>query len=283
MSIQSVRELVLSELSQPYNSEADRLDRLRLTIEPYIYNYLSINYYTKLQAHWVNYRPPKNSKNVFAIIERRCHPNFDFVLKNIAWANPNMALYIFCSDENENYIMALLGDKAQYITLVKAFSGSVSREQGKIDYNNLLTSVKMYEAFDKGVEYCLTIQMDVFIRRAVTDNIFVGDYWGNPWAWKPDMPGGGGATVRKISTMIDICNKYQYLDGAEDMWFATHIKNDNYSFPDIDFRSFTIMESIYVINPVIVHQFWTFLDQLIEISTEELENYLQNILSLDIL
>ena len=277
MSIQSVTQVILSELNKPGE---DIHDRLRLTIEPYIYNYLSVNYYSKLQAHWINYRPPKNSRNVFAIIERRCHPNFDFVLKNVAWANPNMALYIFCSDENENYIMALLGDKAEYITLIKAFSGTVSREQGKTDYNNFLTSVKMYEAFHKSIEYCLTIQMDVFIRKAVTDDMFVGDYWGNPWAWDPDMPGGGGATVRKISTMIDICTKNKYVTGVEDGWFATHIKNDNYSFPDIDFRAFMIMESLRVMDPVIVHQFWTFLDN--DMAFDELDHFLQNILSLDI-
>jgi hypothetical protein len=282
MSIKSVAEVILSELNQPFISEPHRLDKLRLTIEPYIYNYLSVNYYSKLQEHWVNYKPPKNSKNVFAIIERRCHPNFDFVLKNIAWANPNMAVYIFCSDENENYIKALLRDKNEYVTLVKAFTGSVSRDQGKIDYNNLLTSTKMYEAFDKSVEYLLTIQMDVFIRRAVTDDMFVGGYWGNPWAWKPNTPGGGGATIRKISTMIDICSKYKYIDGGEDTWFATHIQEYNYGFPDIDFRAMRIMESIYVMNPVVVHQFWTYLDQLKNISFNDLEEYLQDILSLDI-
>jgi hypothetical protein len=191
-----------------------------------------------------------------------------------------MAIYIFCSDENENYIKALLGNKAQYITLIQAFSGTASREQGKTDYNNLLTSVKMHEAFDKSVEYCLTIQMDVFIRRAVTDDMFIGDYWGNPWAWDPDMPGGGGATIRKISTMIDICSKYKYLTGVEDAWFAIHIQNDNYNFPDIEFRAFIIMESLFVIDPVIVHQFWTFLNN--NMTFDELEYILKNILSLDI-
>ena len=232
MSIESLVQVILSELKKEYTNESDTLNALRYNIEPYIYNYLSIHYYSKLKEHWLTYKPPKESKHVFAIIERRCHPNFDFVLKNIAWANPNMAVYIFCSDENESYIHSLLEDKISHFNIIKVFSGNVSKEEGKRGYNNLLTSTDFYKSFGIA-EYLLTIQMDVFIRREITDELFVGDYWGNPWAWQSNTPGGGGATIRKISTMIDICSKESLIqdnpNAAEDAWIAKQIQDKNYT------------------------------------------------------
>ena len=40
-----------------------------------------------------------------------------------------------------------------------------------------------------------------------------------------------------------------------------------------------IMESIYVMNPVVVHQFWTYIHLLKNISPNDLESFLQDILS----
>jgi hypothetical protein len=142
----------------------------------------------------------------------------------------------------------------------------------------------MYEIFHPDTEYILTIQMDVFIRRKITDDLFVGDYWGAPWAWNEEAAGGGGATVRKVATMLDICSKHQYhgdpAKEGEDIWFCNKIIEDGYEIKDIEFRATRIMESLSTDDPVLVHQFWTFLSNE-DKSFDEFVAYIEQILTLD--
>ena len=134
----SIAEAVICEIAKDL-PEAEMLRTLRTNIEPYIYNHLSQKYYTKLKDHWDTYMPPLDSKYAYVIVERRCHPNFDFVLKNIAWANPNMAIYVFCSDYNEKFVYSLLGDKVKNVNIVQAFTGEGGKE-GVSDFSKLLCS-----------------------------------------------------------------------------------------------------------------------------------------------
>jgi hypothetical protein len=39
------------------------------------------------------------------LVEGRIHQNMWFILRNMAWAGPEMAVYIFCSDQNYDYII----------------------------------------------------------------------------------------------------------------------------------------------------------------------------------
>jgi hypothetical protein len=279
MSIESIAEAVIYELKKS-STEKELLINLRTNIEPHIYNYLTVNYYSILQKAWETYAPPLTAKYAYVIVERRCHPNFDFILKNIAWANPNMSVYIFCSDVNEAYVLSLLGDKAKHVNIVQAFTDNVSRDQGWIEYNTLMATKDMYEIID--AEYIVTIQMDVFIRRPLTPEIFVGDYWGAPWKWNPKMAGGGGATIRKVSSMIELCTKNIYhgdpFKESEDIWICERLEG---TVPDLDFRAMNIMESVFVTNPVLVHQFWSFLGNCADKSFDELVDYLRTILTID--
>jgi hypothetical protein len=281
MSIESIVEIIKTEANVAPVEIKTRMPHLRNRLEPYIYNYLAMNHYPMLNEAWKSYAPPLNSKHVYAIIERRCHPNFDFILKNIAWANPNMAVYIFCSDENERYIYSLLGDKIANVSIVQAFTGTGSVQEGIDDYNRLLTSKSFYECFAEDAEYVLTIQMDVFIRRPITPEIFVGDYWGAPWRWNPQKGGSGGSTIRKISKMLEICSKefdaeQDPVKQGEDHWMSERIKD----LPPLAFRSKTIMESIYITNPVIVHQFWSYIDNILDYQYEIAISYLKDILTI---
>ena len=281
MSIESVLNVIQSELKLAPLTVPERMSHLRNRLEPYIYNYLAMNHYPMLNEAWKSYAPPLNSKHVYAIIERRCHPNFDFVLKNIAWANPNMAVYIFCSDVNESYIYSLLGDKVANVSIVQVFTGNGSVQEGRDDYNRLLTSTGFYECFAEDAEYVLTIQMDVFIRRPIKPEIFVGDYWGPPWRWNPHTGGGGGSTIRRIAKMQEICGKeYDTEDPVkegEDHWISERTRD---GLPSLEFRSNTIMESVYVTDPVIVHQFWTYLDNMLDSSYESTISWLKDILTI---
>jgi hypothetical protein len=272
-----VADVLICELSKNLSEEETRKN-MRTILEPYIYNYLTKRYYAKLQAHWETYMPPLDSKNAYVIVERRCHPNFDFVLKNIAWANPNMAIYIFCSDYNEKFIYSLLGDKVKNINIVQAFTGE-GGNNGWHEYSDLLCSKSMYEVFHPDTEYILTIQMDVFIRRKITDDLFVGDYWGTPWLWNQEAAGGGGVTVRKVESMLDICSNHVHDKGyPEDVWFC----EKDLIFPDLEFRATHLMESLFVDDPMMVHQFWTYLINMLGKSFEDIVSYIEKILTIDI-
>jgi len=243
--------------------QMERLDGFRISLEPYIYNYLIEKYGKQLSDFWNTYTPPKKATRAFVIVERRPHPNFWFILRNIAWANPEMAVYIFCSNENMGFVKSLLGNKLPYFNLVEAFQGDVSRKKGKEDYSNLMTNYRFYDFIE--AEYIMTVQMDTFFRRKIPADIFQGTYWGNPWGWAPHLPGGGGITIRNVKNLARHCRKYRPdtsvdLSGAEDAWLAEKLHADNGDFPDINFRANYIIENIPTLNPVAVHQFWTFLD-----------------------
>lgn len=75
------------------------------------------------------------------------------------------------------------------------------------------------------------------------------------------MHGRGGATVRKVADMIRICETNTNQVDNEDSWMADRINENGDYLPTLSFRAEMIMESLPSNNPVILHQFWTFLDQ----------------------
>ena len=163
-----------------------------------------------------------------------------------------------------------------------AFKGIGTRDEGKSDYNRILTNPEFYKQLIPAV-YIITVQMDNFFRRKIPNEFYVGDYWGNPWAWKQDAPGGGGITVRRITKMIEICEKFQPKNAqdTEDSWISDHIINMGGEFPPLSFRRVAIMESIPVMHPYTWHQFWTFLETYMSMPKEHFISYWEHLLSLD--
>jgi hypothetical protein len=197
----------------------------------------------------------------------------------MAWAAPHMSVYLFCSDENLAFIEAILGDKINSFHIIEAFQGDVSREEGKSGYNDVMTDYRFYESIS--ATYLLTIQMDNIIRRKIPASMFTGDYWGNPWAWRSHAAGGGGATVRRVAAMIELCKKHRPdptidVPPLEDAWIAER----TLSFPDFEFRRAHLMESIPAVNPVILHQFWTFTDAYLIEPRDEVIKYWTQLLTL---
>jgi hypothetical protein len=166
-----------------------------------------------------------------------------------------------------------------------AFIGNASRERGKKEVDNLLSNYLTYESIQ--AEFIVTVEMDTFFRRKIPDEIFQGDYWGNPWSWKPEHPGGGGVTIRNIKNIAKHCRKlrsdvFNDLHTAQDAWLSDTIYTENGVYPDIYFRANHIMESIPVENPVAVHQFWTYLDQYQVVNKDIYLMHLENILKFEI-
>jgi len=258
-----------------------QLDRFRQILEPYLYHYLIEQHSPTLNQFWQTYVPPKEAKRAFVIVERRPHPNFAFILKNIAWADPTNAVYLFCSDANLPFIKALLGSKEPHFNIIVTFQGLGTRAAGKADYNRLLTSAKFYEQFDPAIEHIVTVQMDTFFRRPLPNNFYTGDYWGNPWAWCQTLPGGGGVTVRRLTKMIEITTKFSNtILENEDAWISDRIIEIAGEFPPLEFRKEAIMESLPAQNPYCLHQFWTFLDQYMTAPRSAVVQYWTRLLSL---
>lgn len=269
---------VAHNIFHKYNG-LEALNEYRLQLEPFIYMYLTEKYGPMLLDHWKTYAPPKESDYAFVIVERRSHPNFRFILQNIAWAAPYMSVYIFCSDENKPYIHALLDNKVQCYNIIEVFKGNPSRDKGVQDYNRLLTNYTFYESIK--AKYMVTVQMDNIFRRKLPYSIFVDDYWGNPWFWLKYAAGGGGCTVRRIEYMIQLCkdhrpNLNEPFNVNEDSW----ISEKTLDYPDIDFRTEFCMESIPAKNPYVLHQFWTFSNPYIELPPEIFMRYWTKLLTI---
>lgn len=243
-----------------------RCATLRYILEPYIYNYLLVKYGNKLEENWKSYMPPKKSRWAYCIVERRPHPNFWYILRAMAWAGPEMSIYIFCSDENEGFIRSLLGEKADNVNIIPYFSGNPDIKIAIQDYNNFYTDYRNYMKID--AEYILTLQMDNIIRKKLDMRMFITDYYGSPWSWAQDEPGGGGATVRRVDKMIEICYMHRpdpvntQCEIAEDGWISEKIKKSGI-FPPIEFRGHILVESLITDDPFIIHQTWSFTDGLI--------------------
>ena len=269
----------VAKIEQSKHAPTERLDVYRNVLEPYFYMYLIEKYGAMLQKFWETYRPPLISEQAYVIVERRAHPNFRFVLQNMAWAAPHMSVYLFCSDENRAFIEAILGDKADSFHIIEVFQGDVSREEGKNGYNHIMTDYHFYESIM--AKYILTIQMDNIIRRKIPSSMFVGDYWGNPWAWRCEAAGGGGATVRRVKAMIELCQTHRpdpttSVPPLEDAWVAERTA----VFPPFEFRRAHLMESVPTEDPVILHQFWTFMDAYLQRPRDDVVQFLTHLLTI---
>ena len=279
-----IKQTLITSQLESDELQKKRLDSFRLSLEPHIYHYLIEKYGPRLDHFWQTYTPPKKATRAFVIVERRPHQNFWFILRNIAWSNPEMSVYIFCSDENVNFVKSLLGDKLPHFNLVIAFKGQASRERGKKEVDNLLSNYKVYDFIE--AEYIMTVEMDTFFRRKVPETIFTGVYWGNPWAWTAETPGGGGVTIRNVKRVSEHCQKLRPdptidLHTAQDAWLSDSIFSEKAEFPDLTFRANHIMENINVHNPIAVHQFWTYLDSYNILDKEKFIHHINRILTID--
>lgn len=246
-----------------HKDEQGRLDFYRTTLEKYVHAFLTINYGGRLDLHWRNHTFPAKSRHAFVIVERRCDPYWWFLLRNLAWAGPNFSLYIFCSSENYMFLQTLLGDKQKTVHLIEWFKEPATRAEGKVLTNKTFKSAEFYKQID--AEYMLRVELDTYLCRKVPADIFQGDFYGAPWGWDPEAPGGGGLTVRKISSMITLCEREtEPPDGSgEDNWLGTRLRQQGFAIPPYEFRRCVFVENQPIgVTPLGVHQFWTFIENM---------------------
>lgn len=255
------------------------LHRYRCDLEPYIYNYLTMKYGPALEEHWKQHQFPKQSKYAWVIVERRCHPNWWFLLRNLAWSAPHFSLYLFCSDENIEFLKRLLGPKQSSVHLIPWSKGFASREDAIREYNRTMKSEEFYNTIH--ADYAIVAQLDSYLRYRIPYSILFTDYYGAPWSWKPDMPGGGGLSVRRIESMRYLCqNGVNREDMQEDDWISENTKKLGLQYPSFEIRRRIFSENFPVESPIGVHQFWTFLHSFEIHDPKRFKEHLQRYLTI---
>lgn len=255
--------IAIPQKNDKWHSEA--LAFFRKELEPYVFQYMESHFGAMLTEHWKTHQFPVKSKYAWAITERRIHPNWWFVLRNLAWAAPDMALYIFCSETNKPYLESLLGDKAKNVHLIPWFKGNPTPEQQYKEFNDAWKTSLLWKHID--AEYILRIELDCLVLRKIPKEIFRDDFWGSPWSWQPERCGGGGLSVRNVAKCLMACewdtNKEDIL--PEDCWLENRLTRIGFTYPPLEYRKNIFMENKFYeteygpyTRPVGLHQFWTF-------------------------
>lgn len=250
-TICSVFESIESSLSI-FKSEDDYLHQKRLILDVFVFDALKRLYSSHFKEHWNTYTVPYISNKAIVIVERRCHPNLEFILHNVSYFAPGYAIHIFCSNANLSFIELVCGSQLNNIHIHPIFSNIGTPEDGKFEYNNILKTKAFWNIFKE--EHILIIETDCYLLQHIPESIYEYDYIGSQWPWLDQSePGGGGLSYRKCSIMKQICELDIISDKhLQDTFASAGIKilNGKYSH-----KFFT--ESLYIENPIGVHQWWT--------------------------
>ena len=224
--------------------------------DPAVFQILTNVYGPTLDRFWKTHTPPLVSKKAFVIVERRCHPNMWFILRNIAYFGRDWAIYIFCSKQNAAYIAGLLGDKLPHVHLNVIFTEIADAASGVREYNELLKQRQFWERID--AETVCTIEMDCYLRKPIPDELLDYDYVGTPWGWSLHTPGGTGLSIRKRAAMLDVCDHADKKIPMQDHFAAEGMFHQGYSWMPSSQGVNVFVENYYTDDPVGVHQWWTF-------------------------
>jgi hypothetical protein len=234
-------------------SEKEYLDLKRKYYEPIVFECLRKDGQECLDAFWTTYHPPLTSNKTICIVERREHPNFDYILKNVCYFCRDWSITIICSNENYAFVKGLLQGKSA--TVLPLFEGYGTPQQGKEEYNSLLQT----ETFWKGIdaEWILTVEMDCYLLRPLPKEMFDYDYVASHWAWDKTSQ-GGGLSLRKKEAMLFLCSQNFPVCPAQDVWANDGCKKYGLKTPTYVAMQNWFVESCFSLNPIGVHQFWTF-------------------------
>ena len=248
---------IFDEYKKEYKSE-QTLHNKRTQIEPLIYDILKRKYFNVFEQFWRKNSILTHSNKSIVLIERRIHPNLSFILRNMFYYARDWSITIICSDINYEYIKTICTNNKDNIHIIKYFSGNPSREVAIKEYNNLLKLYDFYESLP--YEHLFIVQTDTYLRKPIDERMFEYDYVAAPWSWDFSSA-GGGMSYRKKSVMLELCKKFKGDFESEDGFINEGIKALGYKMPDYLTGMKYICESTYYIDPMGVHQWWTFFEK----------------------
>lgn len=229
-------------------------------------------------TYWQTTNIPLQSEKAIVIVERRCHPNLEFCIKNAVYFARGYSLYIYCSETNKEFVKTICGKQTPNIHILPIFSMIGTGAEGKTDYNNLLKKAEFWESID--AKYCLTIETDCYLRNYIPDTIMQYDYVASKWPWHPDEPGGGGLSFRNRDMMIRLCKENTIdTDPMQDSFASAVVKKYRYKYPTNEENFQYFIECNKSFDPIGVHQWWTFLQ---EYSPDVLIQYIECYITLEI-
>ena len=192
----------------------------------------------------------KKIKLCVVIVEPRKHKWLQGVLYNMAHVyggRSDIGIYIFHGTDNYQFIHDIIPDwqNVNYVQLPVA-----NLTIGA--YSKLLTTADFYRNFNCA-EHVLIFQTDSLIRKPIDEVYFQYSWCGAPWSFmRHGGCGNGGFSLRRVSTMIDICNKYGSTERAEDLYFNSHLK-PGIDYPPKDLQTRFSCETIFHPDPCGVH------------------------------
>lgn len=226
------------------------LHRLRMELEPVIFNHFIKKYLPTLQNWWKNYKLPLVSDRAIIIYETRTLPHLEFHILNTCYFAKGWSLIIYCTRENIDEIIRILGPNHHRATLRLIEVGYKSRDT----YISFYKSRQFWESIP--ATYALCSEIDSYLRKPIPETISEYDFVCARWPWHPNICGGSGLTIRRISAMLRICDELpgyaeQYFD--LDSWAAYGVKDLGLTYNNSIF-----MEAEPLADPVGLHQWWTF-------------------------
>ena len=235
-----------------------------------------VNYYK------INYEPRKMpsiilSNKVAVIVEPRKHPYLETVIRNvISNLSEDWGLMIFHGTQNEVFIQKIISKlKLDTESKNNILLQNLNEENLTIEkYTNLLKSVDFWEKIP--AEHVLIFQTDgLILQKTDLQEYLEYDYIGAPWkagisccnliikqipslSKLVPMIGNGGMSLRKRSSMIELCKKYSkpYEEDKlhEDIFFIVNLLKNNKKLPTIDIAKTFSVEGIYYPTPKMIHK-----------------------------
>lgn len=235
-------------------------------------------YLPLFQNHWSRIQIPYESQYACAIVEPRCHPHLELVIKNVlyfvseSFTSNNWALYVFHSAENEEFVKSIVGqDKLKDVHLICTCQSNLSLR----DYNLLMVSETFWSQFS--ADFVLLFQTDSYLRKHgimefVQDQVaMVGAPWSPEFthssvSGSDTQAGNGGLSLRNKSKILEALkfskSHYPFMENwNEDMFYHVILQHMGQKLAHVDRAKQFSVEAVYYHDPLGVHKFWNYIKQ----------------------
>jgi hypothetical protein len=234
----------------------------RMALEPLVFDILKEKYGRFLREHFETAKIPTTSENCILIIERRIHPNLEFLLHNAVYFAPGWSICFICSDVNLAYCQEISQSQKSNISFLPIFTGSPPREQARNEYSEVLKSTEFYERLPwKNVWIC---QIDSYFRRKIPTEVLEYEFFSAPASWEEELH-CGGMSFRNRDAMIRLTKEFKEDIFSEDVYFSRGARALGLKVPPFETAVTYIVESSLYEDPIGVHQWWTFFSFDIEV------------------